>query len=143
MSLIDDVREEINGLDLSIKSLRKFGLMVGGVFLLLTFLLIFKDFSPSASYLPAIIGLLLISMGSFYPKALKGTYRIWMGAAFTIGWTVSRVMLIILFYLVITPIGLIARLFRKEFIDLKMKRPQDSYWVRKNNGNQVNYEKMY
>ena len=45
-----------------------------------------------------------------------------------LSWVMSRVILSILYYIVITPIGLIARIFRKQFIELKWDKSKDSYW---------------
>jgi hypothetical protein len=41
------------------------------------------------------------------------------------------VILSVLFYLVVTPIGLLGRLFGKGFLDLKFNRNVDSYWIPK------------
>ena len=44
------------------------------------------------------------------------------------GWFMTRVILSLLFYLVVTPIGLIARLSGNQFLDVKMDDSQTSYW---------------
>ena len=49
-----------------------------------------------------------------------------MGIAFAIGWIVSRAILILLFYFVVTPIGIIARFFGKKFIDISFLRSSES-----------------
>jgi len=56
---------------------------------------------------------------------------------------VSRVLLAIVFFLVITPIGFIANLFGNEFMDIKKKTVRDTYWMRRNKNKKINYEKMY
>ncbi len=134
MSLIDDVREEVRGLDLSAKRLRRFGLTVGGVFFLLSALAFFKGAHPYLRYFPIFVGILLIAFGYSYPEELKSIYKAWMGGAFTIGWIVSRIMLTVLFYIVITPIGLIARLFGKKFMAVDMRKRQDSCWLKRDRG---------
>ena len=45
-----------------------------------------------------------------------------------LSWFMSRLILSILFYIIITPIGLIARLFNKQFIELKWDKSLESYW---------------
>jgi hypothetical protein len=143
MSWISDVRDEIKNLDISTKSLRKFGLSVGAVFCLLAFWMFLKNHFPLVLTIFGIVGMLLMVMGLIFPKALKEIYKVWMGMAFAIGWVVSRILLAILFFLVITPIGFIAHLFRNEFMDIKMNRVRDTYWVRRNKNKKINYEKMY
>ena len=143
MSWISDVRDEIKNLDVNTKSLRKFGFSVGAVFCLLALWMFLKNHFPVALTILGIVGVLLMVMGLTVPKALKEIYKAWMGMAFAIGWVVSRILLAILFFLVITPIGFIAHLFGNEFLDIKKDRARDTYWVRRNNNKKINYEKMY
>jgi len=143
MSWISDVHDEIKNLDISRKSLRKFGLSVGAVFCLLALWMFLKNHSPLAVTILGIVGVFLMFMGLLVPKALKEIYKVWMGIAFAIGWVVSRVLLAIVFFLVITPIGFIANLFGNEFMDIKKKTVRDTYWMRRNKNKKINYEKMY
>ena len=50
----------------------------------------------------------------FMPKMLRWPYRIWMWLGEILGWVNTRVLLGIVFFLVVTPIGLIRRLFKRE-----------------------------
>jgi hypothetical protein len=46
------------------------------------------------------------------------------------GWCMTRLILIALFYLVVTPIGLLMRLLGKDFLELKLDRSSAvSYWI--------------
>ena len=143
MSWIRDVRDEIKNLDVNTKSLRKFGFSVGAVFCLLALWMFLKNHFPLALTILGIVGVLLMVMGLTVPNALKEIYKVWMGMAFAIGWVVSRILLAILFFLVLTPIGFIAHLFGKEFMDIRTNRASDTYWVRRNESKKINYEKMY
>lgn len=142
MNWINDVRKELQQLDLSKKSLRKFGLIVGAVFVLLTLWLTFKNYHPTLRYILGTIGILLIVFGIFLPKVLKGIYLFWIGIALAIGWVISRILLIILYYVVLTPIGLIGRSIGKEFLDIKPKY-KETYWIKKNSSAKTNYDKMF
>ena len=53
-----------------------------------------------------------------------------MIAAFPIGWTVSRLMIAIVFYLVITPIASVFRLVGRDLLK-RRRRDTPSYWSRK------------
>ena len=44
------------------------------------------------------------------------------------GFFVSRVILFVLFYVVLTPMGLIARLLGKDILDQKIDKSKKSYW---------------
>lgn len=64
-------------------------------------------------------------------KLFKTIQKIWMSLAIIIGWLVTRAILIILFYLVVIPIGILAKMFGKHFLDTKFDTNVDSYWIPK------------
>jgi hypothetical protein len=66
-----------------------------------------------------------------------------MGMAFAMGWVMSRVLLIVLFYLVVVPTGVIARLAHKHFMATDFRTKKETYWLPKTDSHQENYEKMY
>jgi len=59
----------------------------------------------------------------------KTIYRAWMKVAHAISWVLTRVILTIVFYLVVAPIGLIGKVFGKDFLDRKFDRHEDTYWI--------------
>ena len=58
---------------------------------------------------------------------LKPFYLIWMIFAVILGWVMTRVILSMLFYLILTPIGLITRFLGEDFLSLK-RANSGSYW---------------
>jgi hypothetical protein len=142
MSWISDVREEISELDLSVKNLRKFALTVGPIFLLIAAWCVWKHHLTTTVVL-ACVGLALVIAGGVLPQSLRGVYQVWMGFSFAVGWVVSRVIITIMFYLAVTPVGLLARAVGKDFLDINMRRRHDSYWVKKDSGKTVNYERLH
>jgi hypothetical protein len=143
MSLISDVREGVRGLDLSRWNLRKFGLLVGGVFLFIAALALLGGRSEGLVSVLGVAGAVLVAVGAFFPGALREVYKVWMGAALAAGWFVSRVLLTVLFFLVVTPIGLTARIVGKRFMEVDIDRGRETYWTRRDRERKVNYEKMY
>jgi len=115
-------------LNLDRKSLREFGLTLGAFFLvisgvsLLRHKSVFLMYSLIASCVSSIMGLVL-------PGFLKPVYIVWMRFAFILGWINTRIILVILFYLVFTPLGLLMRLFRIDLLERENKL--DSYWKKK------------
>ena len=71
-----------------------------------------------------IVGLL----GLVQPMAVRWIFTGWMIAAFPIGWTVSRVVLAAMYYLVFTPVGLVFRLMGRDPLHLRQRR-DPSYWA--------------
>jgi hypothetical protein len=76
----------------------------------------------------AALGLAVGGVGLLYPPAIRLVYTGWMIAVFPIGWTVSRLMLAVLFYLVFTPVALVFRLMGRDALRLK-RRQTGSYWM--------------
>lgn len=140
MSLINDVKSDVRALDCSEAALFKFGRTVGGVFLLLaTIIYILHDVTKTVVVL-AVAGGLLAFFGMVAPKLLKPVYRVWMGIAFVLGWIVSRIILAIFFFLLVTPVAIAARVMGKKFLNTDFRTGQSSYWIEKKT--QTRYDKM-
>jgi len=123
MSIYADIKQLRTG----VRDLRKFGVTVGGVFMLLGLLLLLRHRSSYLSLLGG--GALLTAFGVIWPRALKYVYIAWMALAFTLGFVMSNVILTLLFFLLVTPIGLVARLFQKDFLARKWDKRAASYWI--------------
>jgi hypothetical protein len=121
------VRNEIKQLKTGPRELRKFGLLVGGVFALLGIILWLRH-RPAAPYF-LIAGALLILPGLIIPRILKYVYIVWMSLAIVLGYVVSNVILVLFFFLIVTPIGLVARCLGNDFLNLKLDHPAASYWM--------------
>ena len=119
--------KDIKELKTGTRELRNFGLLVGGVFGFLGLLFMARG---KAAY-PWLLtpGLVLLAFGAIAPSTLKYIYLVWMGFALALGFVVSNVILTVFFFLVITPIGLLARLAGKDFLRLKLDRQAKSYWI--------------
>ena len=107
--------------------LRKFGLTVGSVFILLGVLFLLRHLSSYPWFLGT--GAVLTVFGVIWPRALKYIYIAWMALAFTLGLVMSKVILALFFFLFVTPIGLLARLFQKDFLARKWDKQGASYWI--------------
>lgn len=141
MSWISDVRSELRALDVSRKRLARFGVLVGGVFLALAAYLFVVSDLVLGRWIFSVVGCALLISGLASPNALRSIYRVWMGFAFAMGWVVSRVILVLLFYLVVTPIGLLAKLVGKDF--LGTRGAASTYWVYRRDETPVDYRKLF
>lgn len=63
------------------------------------------------------------------PGFARAVYVGWMFAAEPIGWTISHAILGIVFYLVITPIGLVVRLLGNDPMCRKLDPSAATYWI--------------
>ena len=63
------------------------------------------------------------------PGVFRPVYVLWMALALPIGWTISHLLLLIVYYLVLTPIGLLTRLVGYDPMERRLDRSAKSYWV--------------
>lgn len=124
------LREDIKGLlKATPRDLRKFGLVVGGVFLALGLFFWLPKFHKPWFWWLIAIGLPLELLGLFYPRSLKWVNFVWMTLAMILGALVSTILLTLLFYLLVTPLGLVARMAGKDFLRQKLEPRGTSYWI--------------
>lgn len=83
----------------------------------------------------------------FVPNLLKWPYLVWMVFATCLGWFVSRILLVLVYYLLLTPISLLARIgFKKKFLDLSFdSSKKQTYWeaCNENEMTKEKYERQY
>jgi hypothetical protein len=107
--------------------LRQFGIALGVVLGIWGGLLLMRE--KSYYYYFLIFSFTFLLLGLTLPQLLKPIQRTWMSLAIIIGWVVTRLILSALFYLVVTPIGILARIAGKSFLDTKFDRTRESYWI--------------
>ena len=69
--------------------------------------------------------------GALKPRVVRPIFTGWMRAVYPIAWTISHLALAFVFYAVITPIGLVARLLGHDPMQRGFDRQAPSYWVRR------------
>ena len=94
-------------------------------------------------YITGSLTIIFLFFALVRPKWLSFIYQPWMILAFAIGWIVSRLLLILIFYIVLTPIGILGRIFGKRWMDKKFDKNLKTYWITKSRDTMNNYEKMY
>src|SRR5438093_11606493 len=96
--------------------LRRFGLGVGGMFLLLGSLSRWRGHVwPPAVLIP--LGVLLLVPGLVAPTVLGPVQRVWMRGARVLGEVNSRIILGIMYFLVFAPVGVVLRVFVRDPLD--------------------------
>ena len=116
-------------LDLSKKSLRKFGMVMSGACALIAALLFIKHRQLN---LPVVfISVAFFACALFAWMALKPIYIVWMKLASVLSWVNTRLLLVIIFYLVFSPLGIVMRLFGIDLLERKMDKKANSYWKKK------------
>src|SRR6185295_3415643 len=94
----------------SFRAEKEFGLVVGGVLVLLGGWWLYRGKFATVAPILLTLGALLILFGLIWPRALVWPNRAWMFLAEVLSWITTRIILGIVFFLVMTPIGVIKRL---------------------------------
>ena len=108
------------------KELREFGIVVGGVLIVLADIAMWRGRGVYVYLLAA--GIPLAGLGLMLPASLKPFQKAWMALAIAIGFFASRIILTVLFYGVITPTGLLMKLLGKDPLDRRISKEKSSYW---------------
>ena len=119
--------EEINNIKTRKKDLRSFGITIGIILLILAGLLFYNENESSQIFL-YIAGISIIS-GLLLPIILKPIYIVWMVFAVILGWIMTRVILSLLFYIIMTPIGVVMRILGNDLLGLN-KSNKESFSTR-------------
>ena len=134
--------EEIKNIKTDNKSLKSFGITFSIIFLFIAGFLSFKEYG-SYEVLLYISGVFLF-FGFLIPRLLKPIYLIWMTFAVALGWFMTRLILSLIFYVIIAPIGITARIFGNKFLDIK-RTNKITYWNNRNRDDEKsqNYKNQY
>jgi len=109
--------------------LRKFGLIVGCIFLALGLAPILKGKDSNFFLIsPAII---LIFLAVILPKILLPFYKVWMRLGKALGKINSFIVLSLIFYFVLTPLGIVKKAFKIDLEKFSHKTNKISYWIKK------------
>ena len=114
--------------DLKISSNRSFGIVFFIVFLLIA--LYPLTYSQEIRVWSVIISIIFLALGIFNSKILTPLNKLWSKFGIFLGKIISPVVMGIIFFLVVTPIGLLMRLLGKDLIYLKYNNNK-SYWIEK------------
>ena len=104
---------------------RRFAYSVGGVFLLIAGVFLWRGRTLTAQTLAAIGGLLLLA-GTLAPSRLGPVFRAWMGLALAISTVTTPVFMGVVYFGVMTPIGILRRTFGVN--PVRHEPVGDSYW---------------
>ena len=114
--------------NIKISSNRSFGIVFFVVFLLIALYPLAN--SEEIRIWSAIISLIFLALGLFNSKILTPLNKLWFKFGIFLGKIISPIIMGIIFFLVVTPIGLLMRSLGKDLINLKYNNNK-SYWIEK------------
>ena len=103
--------------EIKISSNRSFGIVFFIVFLLIAFYPL--TYSGEIIVWSLILSILFLVLGLINSKILTPLNRIWFKFGIILGKIISPIIMGIIFFLVVTPIGLIMRMLGKDLLNLK------------------------
>ena len=115
--------------EIKLGSNQSFGIVFCIVFLLIT--LYPLTYGGEIRIWSAIISLIFLVLGLINSKILAPLNKLWFKFGIFLGKIISPLIMGIIFFLVVTPIGLIMRLLGKDVLNLRYNKNQ-SYWIKKN-----------
>lgn len=83
---------------------------------------------PVRAAVLAALALTIGPLGLLRPSAVRPIYAAWMVLAFPIGWTISQLILALMFYGLFMPIGLFFRLIGRDPLHRAVQPELESYW---------------
>jgi hypothetical protein len=113
------------------KELQTFGLCALAFFAVVSWIVYRRGGSIPIRATIAGIGLVLAVLGFAIPRALRPVWIVLMVVNYPIGWVVTHVVMALIFYLVVTPVGVIMRLSGRDPMERGFDRSAKTYWKRR------------
>ena len=110
---------------------RSFGILFFFVFLVIGLWPLLH--SESIRIWSIILSLIFLVLGVFNSKILSPLNKYWIKLGELLGRVVAPVVMFLIFFLFVTPIGIFMRLLGKDLVNLKYNKKIKSYWISRKN----------
>ena len=115
--------------DIKIGSNKSFGIVFFILFLLVS--LYPLTINESIRYWSLIISVIFLILGLLNSNLLTPLNKIWFRFGILLGKLISPFIMVLIFFLVVTPIGLIMKIIKKDLLNLKVRKDKETYWIEK------------
>jgi len=127
MSADNDTKTSTTRRQDRVRQLRRFGLVMAVPLAVIAALLLWKQ-RPAAPWVGGLAAAFALA-GLLVPRVLSPVERAWMTLAGWLSVVMTYVILTLAFVLVVTPLGLVMRVFRRDPMRLRFDRKTATYWV--------------
>ncbi|MFH1798492.1 MAG: SxtJ family membrane protein [Candidatus Omnitrophota bacterium] len=111
------------------KDLRQFGIVLGVILAIFGGIHLIKGHAAARVwFFSGSVAILLCAV--FMPRFLKPVYICFTKIAKIIGWVNTRIILILVYYLILTPIGIVLRMIGKDPLTRKIDKNAETYWIK-------------
>ena len=114
--------------EIKIGSNRSFGIVFFVVFLLIALYPLLKD--SDLRIWSLLISFIFLALGLSNSNLLTPLNKLWFKFGLFLGKIISPLIMGLIFFFVVTPIGIIMRLFKKDLLNLNFNK-KESYWIEK------------
>ena len=108
---------------------RNFGLVFAAVFVIISLYPLW--FGKNIHLWACIIAFIFFFFAIFLPKVLILPNKLWFKLGSFLGAIVSPIIMGMIFFLTVTPTGMIMRLLGKDILNQRMKKSIKSYWIKR------------
>ena len=115
--------------DIKISSNRSFGIVFFIVFFIIALFPLIN--SQDLRLWSLVVSLIFLVLGLLNSKILAPLNKLWFKFGILLGKVIAPLIMGLIFFLVVTPIGLLMRLFGKDVLNLKLNKKKSSYWIEK------------
>jgi len=110
------------------RTLRQFAVLFLIVFVVMAGLRVWRGDTGATTTALGVAGMVVGVLGLVRPEAIRYLYTGWMIAAFPICWTISRIIVTALYFLVFTPFAFAFRFFGRDALQLR-RDTRKTYWM--------------
>ena len=115
--------------EIKISTNRSFGIVFFAVFLLIAIYPL--SYNGEIRIWSIVISFIFLILGLLKSKILTPLNKLWFKFGILLGMIFSPLIMGIIFFVIVTPIGLFMRLFGKDVLNLKLKKKKRTYWIEK------------
>ena len=108
---------------------KSFGILFGVVFIIISVWPLF--YSNSLRVWSLILAIIFFLITFFKPSLLKPFNNAWIKLGELLGRIIAPIVMAIVYFLILTPISLLVRLFGKDLIGMKFSNDIKSYWIKR------------
>tara|TARA_Y100001958_G_C21131155_1_gene472452 strand:- start:198 stop:581 length:384 start_codon:yes stop_codon:yes gene_type:complete len=106
---------------------RGFGILFFIVFLIIGLYPIYKGNNPNVYFI--ILSLPFLILGLLNSKVLTPLNKAWVKLGEILGIVIAPVIMALVYFLILTPISLVVRIFGKDLLNVKFKKTLSTYWI--------------
>ncbi len=125
MNWIKEISDNIKEIKYKKSEVRNFTFLFCGFFVaIISYVYFLKDLF----LYPLAILLVIFVVGAIFPKLLFPVYFVWISFSVVLGYFVSKIVLSLLFFLLVVPIGIIMRIVKGDWLNFSPDKNKESYW---------------